>query len=647
LSAASALRRLVPYYRPYPRLLFGGLALVVVSSALGAVVPWLLRIGIDDLRAGTPLRDVWYIAGGIVAVALLGGALRYWMREMLNGLSRYIEYDLRQALFVHLTRLDGAYFGRMRTGDLMARLTNDLSAVRMAAGPAIMYLTNTIFGAAFALVFMLHIDVKLTLLALLPMVLLPFVTIKLGTAIHRRFEAVQEEFSTLTTLAQENFAGVRVVRAYRQERAEIGRFSTLNASYLEKNMRLARLYGVMHPMFGLLAGLSGVMVLGLGGSLAVRGTITVGAFVAFGLYLGMLTWPLIALGWVVNLFQRGAASMARLLDVFDAAPEIQSPAAPIPLPHASGGRTLEFRDVGFHFPAPDGHEPRWVLRHVSFTVPAGETLAVVGATGSGKSALIDLIPRLADPQEGEILLDGVPLKSIWLDTLRTEIGYVPQESFLFSDTIAANLAYGDASRPLVEPEEARAGGSAGARVRDDGANDEAPHEESRERGEREAAPHRWAAEVAQLDETVREFPHGYGTVLGERGINLSGGQKQRLALARALARRPRLVLLDDALSAVDTHTEAEILRGLRGALAGRTAVIASHRVSAVRDANQVIVLHEGRVVERGTHATLISAGGRYSALLQRQQLEESIEEVDELLDVPAVTSGTGSGGALA
>jgi ATP-binding cassette, subfamily B, multidrug efflux pump len=617
----------------------------VVSSALGAVVPWLLRIGIDDLRAGTPLRDVWYIAGGIVAVALLGGMLRYWMREMLNGLSRYIEYDLRQALFVHLTRLDGAYFGRMRTGDLMARLTNDLSAVRMAAGPAIMYLTNTIFGAAFALMFMLRIDVKLTLLALLPMVLLPFATIKLGTAIHRRFEAVQEEFSSLTTLAQENFAGVRVVRAYRQERAEIGRFSTLNTSYLEKNMHLARLYAIMHPMFGLLAGLSGVMVLGLGGSLAVRGTITVGAFVAFGLYLGMLTWPLIALGWVVNLFQRGAASMTRLLDIFDATPEVQSPAAPIPLPPATGGRTLEFRDVGFHFPTPEGHEPRWVLRHVSFTVPAGETLAVVGATGSGKSALIDLIPRLADPQEGEILIDGVPLKSIWLDTLRTEIGYVPQESFLFSDTIAANLAYGDASVPLVD-EDARARGRTGARVGDDTAHDESPHEESREAGERAAAPHRWAAEVAQLDETVREFPHGYGTVLGERGINLSGGQKQRLALARALARRPRLVLLDDALSAVDTHTEAEILRGLRGALAGRTAVIASHRVSAVRDANQVIVLHEGRIVERGTHASLISAGGRYSALLQRQQLEEAIEEDDALLDEDAVTTGTGSGGAL-
>ena len=603
------MRRLVPYYRPYPRLLWGGLALVVISAALGAVVPWLLRIGIDDLRAGSPLREIWSIAAGIVAVALFGGALRYWMREMLNGLSRYIEYDLRQALFVHLTRLDGAYFGRMRTGDLMARLTNDLSAVRMAAGPAIMYLANTIFGAAFALVFMLRIDVRLTLLALLPMVLLPIFTIKLGNAIHRRFEAVQEEFSSLSTLAQENFAGVRVVRAYRQERAEIGRFSTLNANYLEKNMRLARLYGVMHPMFGLLAGLSGVVVLGLGGSLAVRGTISVGAFVAFGLYLGMLTWPLIALGWVVNLFQRGAASMTRLLDVFDARPEIVSPATPVALPPASGGRSLEFRDVGFHFPVAEGQEPRWVLRHVSFTVPAGETLAVVGATGSGKSALIDLIPRLADPQEGQILLDGVPLRSIWLDTLRAEIGYVPQESFLFSDTIAANLAYGDESHPLVEHDP----------------TDERAREESRERGEREAMSHRWAAEVAQLDETVREFPHGYGTVLGERGINLSGGQKQRLALARALARRPRLVLLDDALSAVDTHTEAEILRGLRGALSGRTAVIASHRISAVRDASFVIVLAEGRVVESGVHSELIDAGGEYASLLARQRLEEEIE----------------------
>src|SRR6476660_1971541 len=332
MPAASALRRLVPYYRPYPRLLVGGLVLIVISSAIGAVVPWLLRAGIDDLRTGAPTSRIWTIGGGIVALALVGGGMRYWMRELLNGLSRYIEYDLRQALFVHLETLEGAYFGRMRTGDLMARLTNDLSAVRMAAGPAIMYLTNTIFGAAFALVFMLRIDVKLTLLALLPMVLLPVATIKLGGLIHRRFEAVQEHFSTLTTHVQENFSGVRVVRAYRQERAETARFGALNETYLERNMSLAKLYGAMNPMFGLLAGLSVVVVLGLGGQLVVNGTISVGAFVAFGFYVGILTWPLIALGWVINLFQRGAASMGRLLEVLDARAEVRSPESPRALP---------------------------------------------------------------------------------------------------------------------------------------------------------------------------------------------------------------------------------------------------------------------------------------------------------------------------
>ncbi|MEP6730253.1 MAG: ABC transporter ATP-binding protein [bacterium] len=603
------MRRLLPYYRPYRRMLATGLIVVVVSSAIGAVVPWLLRSGIDLLHQGAPMRRVWLIAAGIVATALVGGALRYWMREILNGLSRHIEYDLRQALFEHLTTLDPGYFGRTRTGDLMARLTNDLSAVRMAAGPAIMYLTNTIFGATFAMVFMLRIDAKLTALALVPMILLPVIMIRMGGAIHRRFEAVQEHFSSLSTQAQENFAGVRVVRAYRQEDAEIARFSALNETYVMKNIALAKLYGAMNPMFGLLAGLSVAVVLGFGGALVVRGTITVGAFVAFGFYLTSLTWPMIALGWVINLFQRGAASMGRLLEVLDAAPVITSPALPKKLPRADRGRSITFRDVGFHFPTEQGREPRWVLRHVSFTVPAGGTLAVVGATGSGKSALIDLIPRLSDPQEGEILVDGIPLRELLLSELRGEIGYVPQESFLFSDTIASNLAYGDETHSLME------------RV----AEGEALAEESRATGERDAAEHVWAADVAQLGETVNEFPFGYGTLLGERGINLSGGQKQRLALARALARRPRIVLLDDALSAVDTHTEAEILRGLRGTLAGRTAVIASHRVSAVRDASWIIVLDRGVVVEQGTHDVLIAAGGRYSALLSRQQLEEAIE----------------------
>ena len=589
-----------------------GLILVVISSAIGSIVPWLLRAGIDSLHQGAPQRRVTWIAAGIVGVALGGGALRYWMREVLNGLSRHIEYDLRQDLFAHLTTLDRGYFGRTRTGDLIARLTNDLSAVRMAAGPAIMYLTNTIFGAAFALVFMLRIDARLTALSLVPMVMLPIIMIRMGGAIHRRFEAVQEHFSTLTTHAQENFSGVRVVRAYRQEAAEIARFAALNDTYVERNIALARLYGAMNPMFGLLAGLSVAVVLGVGGALVVRGTITVGAFVAFGFYLTSLTWPMIALGWVINLFQRGAASMARLLDVLDAVPEVVSPASPRALPPAKSGRSITFRAVGFHFPTLQGAEPRWVLRNVSFTIPAGGTLAVVGATGSGKSALIDLIPRLSDPQEGVILLDGVPLRDLTLEELRGEIGYVPQESFLFSDTIASNLAYGDASHALIER----------ATVDETGA------EESRATGAGEAAHHSWAAEVAQLNETVLAFPHGYGTRLGERGINLSGGQKQRLALARALARRPRVMLLDDALSAVDTHTEAEILRGLRGTLAGRTAVIASHRVSAVRDASWIIVLDQGRVVEEGTHDVLIAAGGRYAALLSRQQLEEAIEGED-------------------
>lgn len=587
-----------------------GLTLVAVSSAIGSVIPWLLRAGIDSLHRGASLGHVMLISSGILGVALVGGALRYWMREVLNGLSRYIEYDLRQALFAHLITLDAEYFGRTRTGDLMARLTNDLSAVRMAAGPAIMYLTSTVFGATFALAFMFRIDVRLTLLALVPMLMLPVIMIKLGGAIHRRFEAVQEQFSTLTTHAQENFAGVRVVRAYRQENAEIARFAALNEGYVTRNIALARLYGAMNPMFGLLAGLSVVVVLGVGGSLVVNGAITVGAFVAFGFYLTSLTWPMIALGWVINLFQRGAASMGRLLDVLDAPSLLEVPVTPRALPPAHGGRTITFRNVSFHFPAPAGTEPRWVLRNVSFEIPAGGTLAIVGSTGSGKSALIDLIPRLSDPQEGDILLDGIPLRELDVHALRAEIGYVPQESFLFSDSIASNLAYGDSSHALVEL----------------AAEDEATPEQSKTLGEGAAAPHVWAAGVAQLDETVREFPFSYGTLLGERGINLSGGQKQRLALSRALARRPSVVLLDDALSAVDTHTEAEILRGLRSTLSGRTAVIASHRVSAVRDASWIIVLDTGRVVEAGTHDVLMAAGGRYTALLSRQQLEDAIED---------------------
>jgi ATP-binding cassette subfamily B protein len=573
--------------------------LVVASAAFASVGPWFLRRALDGIRADAPLRTIWLLGAAMIGASLIGGAGRYWMRELLNGVSRRIEYDLRNDLFTKLEGLDASFYARMRTGDLMARVTNDLSAVRQAAGPAIMYLTNTIAGGAFALAFMVHIDPRLTAIAVTPLTLLPVMGILLGRHIHRRFEDVQAHFSDLTTLTHENLAGVRIVRAFRQEGAEITRFAALNEGYLRKNMRLANLYGVMHPGFSTLAGVGMVAVLALGGSRVLDGTITVGSFVAFGLYLGMLTWPLIALGWVINLFQRGAASMGRLLDILDAKSAIDEGRARLPaLAPGRTGRSIEFRNVGFRYPSNDTDSnaaQRWALRDVSFVAPAGATIGIVGATASGKSALMDLVPRLYDPQEGEILIDGVPIRELDLAVLRAEIGYVPQESFLFSDTIMSNLAYGT----------------------DD------------------VASGRWAAEVAQLSRTIEEFPGGYETLLGERGINLSGGQKQRAALARALARRPSIVLLDDALSAVDTHTEAEILRSLRETLVGRTALIASHRVSAIRDAAWIVVLDEGRVVEQGRHAELLAAGGRYWALLNRQQLEDSIEEETELAESAA------------
>jgi ATP-binding cassette subfamily B multidrug efflux pump len=590
-----ALRPLLPYLRRYRTQVFLGLLFVVGSSAVTSVIPKLIEFAIDDMHGGVVRRHIWAIAGTMVAVALFGGWLRYEMREVLNGVSRRVEYDLRNDLFQHLETLDASYFGHTRTGDIMARLTNDLSAVRMAAGPAIMYLVQTTSGGLFAMGFMLYINPTLTGIALLPMVLLPVLMVRFGRIIHERFEAVQDHFSTMTTHAQENFSGTRIIRAYRQEAAELGRFGVLNNEYLKRNMHLVRLNGAMNPAFGLLAGLAWVVVLGLGGTLAMRGAISVGKFVSFGMYLSALTWPLIALGWVINLFERGAASMTRLMDIFRAQPTVTTPPVPRPLPATRGGRSIEFRNVSFAYP---GNASRWVLRDISFFVPAGATLGIVGATASGKSALIDLIPRVYDPQSGEILIDGIPIRELALDELRRTIGAVPQESLLFSDTIGANLVYGD-----------------NAELVDERAAEEPPDEDAG----------RWAARIAQLDETVAAFPAGYETMLGERGINLSGGQKQRAALARALARRPSIVLLDDALSAVDTHTEAAILHSLRDALTERTAVIASHRISAIRDASWIVVLDEGRIVEQGRHEDLLALGGRYWSLLRRQQLVEALE----------------------
>lgn len=531
----------------------------------------------------------------MLATALAAGVLRFVMRELLNGLSRRIETDLRRDLFARLTGLDAAWYARWRTGDLMARLTNDLSAVRMAAGPALMYFVNTVAGGLFALGMMLRLSPSLTLWALLPMVGLPLLMLRLGRLVHARFEAVQQEFAQLTTRAQENLSGVRVVRAFRQEDAEVARFRALGETYLASNMRLARLNGLMSPGFALLAGLGGAITVGVGGAQLLAGRITVGEFVAFGIYLAMLTWPLIALGWTTNLFQRGAASLARVLELLDAEPVLVHDRGTRVLPSTSVGRRLSFRGVGFHYPVADGAAPRWVLRDLTFDVPAGTTLAIVGATGSGKSALLDLVTRAYDPQEGEILVDDVPLTELALGPWRAELGAVPQEALLFSETIGENVAYG-----LTRHDQDPQGDDVLARISE-------------------------AARTAQLLETITALPDGFATRLGERGINLSGGQKQRTALARALARNPSVVLLDDALSAVDTQTEAAILHGLRDALASRTALVASHRLSAVRDAEHIIVLDGGRVVQSGTHEQLLREGGRYADLLQRQQWLEDIE----------------------
>lgn len=539
------------------------------------------------------------------------GVLRFGMRELMNSLSRRIETDLRRDVFDRLLTLDGAWFARLRTGDLMARLTNDIQAVRMASGPAIMYFVNTIFGTLFALIMMVRISPSLTMWALLPMVGLPFLMIRLGRAVHERFESVQTQFSTLTTRAQENLSGVRIVRAYQQEPAEVERFVEAGAEYLERNMQLARLNGLMNPGFALLAGLGGAITLGVGGRQLIHGDLTVGGFVAFGIYLALLTWPLIALGWTINLFQRGAASMGRVLELLDATPVEVKDTGTATLPASNEGRSIEFRGVWFAYPGDDAE--RWVLRDVSFTVPAGSTVAIVGATGSGKSALLDLIPRVYQPQRGEILLDGVPITDLSLRALRAELGYVPQESLLFSDTIGSNIAYGldQHTAPLNDPQ----------------ADEDFPASPGTRppRAESVAETVTNATEVAQLSDTVSALPDGLDTRLGERGINLSGGQKQRTALARALARRPHVVMLDDALSAVDTQTEAAILHGLRTALHGRTALIASHRVSAVRDADCILVLDDGVIVEQGTHQELIARDGRYAQLLRRQQLLEEVE----------------------
>jgi ATP-binding cassette, subfamily B, multidrug efflux pump len=581
------LRSLLPYVRPYRWAYLLGLTLVVVSNFFAAIGPRFLQQGIDALRGSNGFPEVRTAVALLLAVALVGGVARYGMRELLNSGSRRVETDLRDQLYIHLQRMSAEFYDRYSTGDVMARTTNDLLAVRMVVGPALMYLVDTTIRALLIAPAMVAISPRLTVLSLLPLLGLPVAMVSLGRMIHVRSQAIQAQFSDLTSHAHENLSGVRVVRSYRQERAEIEHFRELSQTYLERNLGLAQVQGAFFPLLALLGGLSGLVVLYAGGKLVMSGSVSVGEFVAFGVYLAMLVWPMIALGWAVNLVQRGAASMGRINQLFREQPAITSPAAPVALPAAGGARAVEFRNVWFSYPG--ARERGWVLQDISFRVAPGASLAVVGPTGSGKTTLVDLIVRAYDPDRGVVLIDGVDLRQLSLEDLRRAVGFVPQETFLFGETLRHNVLLG---------------------APDDGRLEQ-------------------VSGVAQLTEALPVLPDGYETLIGERGVNLSGGQKQRAAIARALAQEPPIFVLDDALSAVDAHTEARILAGLRDALAGRTSIIVSHRLAAVRDADWILVLDGGRIVEQGVHADLLAAGGRYWELLRRQQMEEELEEAEE------------------
>ena len=626
---AAAASKLLPYLFRYRRRFAVGSVFLIGATAIQVLTPWVLKYAVDDLAAGIAARDAaagaWLglYAGAIIGMACGGGVCRFLMRRIIIGASREIEYDLRNAFFAHLQRLPLAYFQAHRTGDLMSRATNDLSAVRLMAGPAVMYTATTSVTFVAALTLMLSISPSLTLLALLPLPVVSIVVKRFGDAIYRRSERIQAQLAHLSAVVQEALAGVRVVRAYCREQVEIDRFREANREYVARNREMIQIQGVFHPSLGLFLGLSAVVVLWIGSRQVIEGRLTVGELVAFNAYVAMLSWPMIAFGWVTNMLQRGMAAWRRMLDVLEVEPAVPGPpaagaagaagdtdaasAAAGPAVGGSASRSvvalrgqIEFRNLTF------AYNGRNVLTDVSARIEPGQVLALVGPTGSGKSTLVDLLPRLFEPPPGTVFVDGVDVRELPLPVLRGAIGYVPQEAFLFSTTVAENVAFGAV---------------------DAGALTQGPSERAAVTGELRSAVE-VAAGVAQLDGDLRTFPEGFETTVGERGITLSGGQKQRVALARALVSDPRILILDDALSAVDTQTEEAIASRLRVVMRQRTSIIVSHRISTVRDADLILVLDDGRVVERGTHDGLVSQGGLYAGLYRKQLLARALEDDD-------------------